>query len=56
MKNKMNTSDLRLAGRQLYLSLKHFDIGGMLFGVGMSGIVGYKTVGIPMYGIRIMPR
>jgi RHS repeat-associated protein len=50
------TADVNLMARQMFLSLKHFDIGGMLFGVGMSGIVGYKTVGIPMYGIRIMPR
>ena len=47
-------ADVMLMGRQLFLSLKHFDIGGMLFGVGMTGINTYKSIGYG--GIIIRPR
>jgi RHS repeat-associated protein len=36
-------ADWSLAGRQIYLSLKHFDFGGIAWGMGMSGISLYKS-------------
>ena len=53
-------ADVTLMARQMFLSLKHFDIGGILFGAGMTGISVYKGAGIIGYtigrGVRIMPR
>jgi hypothetical protein len=37
------SADVSLFARQLFLSAKHFDVGGMLFGIGMTGISAYKS-------------
>jgi len=40
-------SDVCLMARQLFLSAKHYDIGGILFGIGMASINSYKSL---LYG------
>jgi hypothetical protein len=37
-------TDWKLAGRHLYLSLKHFDFGNISYGLGMTSIATYKSL------------
>ncbi|MDR1227244.1 MAG: hypothetical protein LBK47_10175 [Prevotellaceae bacterium] len=49
------SADVNLFARQLFLSVKHFDMGGMLFGAGMTGIATYKKVFDTIELLSIMP-